>query len=61
MEFKAEKFELTVEQVEALNALFPENEPVLTINAEQRTFDWAKSRDDSIGRLEIKLKEMGKA
>ena len=51
------KFEMTVEEVEALNSAFPIDEPLFIIDYENKQFKWAISRDDAVSRITEKLEK----
>lgn len=38
-------------EVKALNSLFPNDEPLFTIDCKNKKFNWAISRDDSMRRI----------
>lgn len=59
MESKEEKYTLTLEEVEIVNSVFPDDEPLFVIDDEHHTFNWAENHDDSVMRLKAKAIELG--
>lgn len=52
------KYTLTLEEVEIVNSVFPDDEPLFVLDDEHHTFNWAKNHDDSVMRLQAKLEEV---
>lgn len=53
------KYTLTLEEVEIVNSVFPDDEPLFVIDDEHHTFNWAENHDDSVMRLKAKAIELG--
>ncbi|WP_273721368.1 hypothetical protein [Leuconostoc mesenteroides] len=52
-----EEYTVTLEDIERVNSMFPIDEPLFIIDYENKRFEWAISRDDTMSRVTEKLEK----